>query len=281
MTAHFLQNVLRLAFRGGALCCLLVLFQPTPVAAQNALISRAGDQTTVTLACNHFPPAKIASDNAKPGYDVEILRSALATRNLTLLTPFYPWKRAYFLAESGLVDGLCSCSYLAERETDFLFSNPLGQEQIAFFMTQPELLDDINSLEDARNMTIGVVSGYSTEASARTAGVDIIAANDEETLINLLLLRRLDAIWSFKPPVDDVLAKLEKIRPEAATITSKIISKNPYYTCISRSRENASYLLEQLNIGLTTLRENGVYDKILEKYGVTPDVASHTPQLDR
>ena len=281
MTAHLPAHILRLAFRTGVLGCLLVLHHLTPATAQNTLISPPGDQTTVTLACNHFPPAKIADDTARPGYDVEVLRSAFATRNLTLITPFYPWKRAYFLAEAGLVDGLCSCSYLKERETDFLFSDPLGQEEIALFTTRSEILDTITTLEDARNMTIGVVSGYSTEVTARNAKLDVITAHDEETLLNLMLSRRLDAVLSFKPPVEYAMHELQKRRPETVDIKSKVISTSPYYSCITRHTQNADELLEQLNIGLEIIQENGTYDKILGKYGISSGAKPNGPTFNR
>jgi len=183
------------------LCFAIFLSIQTPAHAQKSLITPAGDQTTVTLACNPFPPSKIADEAYEPGYDVEIIRDAFATRNINLITPLYPWKRAEFLARTGQGDGLCSCSYLPERENDFLFSDLLGNVRVAVYATKQEALDIINNIEDAHSMTIGVVNGYSLEASARDAGIDLIMANSEATLVNLLLSRRLDAVLSFKSPM--------------------------------------------------------------------------------
>ena len=259
----------------GVISTALVL--ASAATAQNALISPAGQHETVTLACNPFPPSKIANNNSLPGYDVEVLRAAFMSRNITLITPFYPWKRAYFLAETGQVDGLCSCSYLPEREADFLYSDILGQVRIALYSTRAEVLEPIEKLEDATKMNIGVVNGYSLEATAREANLDVVIANSELTLVNLLMSRRLDAALSFTAPMDYLLNVGEKAIADANKIKKKVIANNPYYSCISKKSERAEVLLEQLNIGLKAIRDNGVYDSILEKYGITSDASKFLP----
>tara|TARA_E500000318_G_scaffold104119_1_gene109795 strand:- start:559 stop:1470 length:912 start_codon:yes stop_codon:yes gene_type:complete len=267
-----------------ALCCLcfaiLVAIQ-SPAHAQNSLMSPAGKHTTVTLACNPFPPSKIAGTASEPGYDVEILRAAFATRNITLITPFYPWKRAYFLARTGQVDGLCSCSYLPEREKDFLFSDLLGHVRVAVYATRQDIVDNVNTIEDARNMTVGVVNGYSLEASARDAGLDIIMANSEATLVNLLLSRRLDAVLSFKSPIDYLIKHGGNTMPDISSLKTKIIANNPYYSCITKNIDGSEELMAQFNLGLQTIRNNGLYENILAKYGTSPETDTISPDKNQ
>lgn len=245
--------------------------------AENSLGSSASERKTVTLACNPFPAAMIADNNIMPGFDVEILRAAFATRNITLLTPFYPWKRAYFLARAGHVDGLCSCSYLQERDTDFLFSDVLGNVQIAFYSTREHVFDLIDK-EDASKMTIGVVNGYSLEAFARNDKFDVVIANSEKMLVNLLISNRIDAALSFSVPMDYYLLNGDEDGvPDANKIKTKVIDRNPYYSCISRKTEKPDILLNQLNTGLKTIRQSGLYDSILAKYRTGPNT-SDAPQ---
>ncbi|MHC8491115.1 substrate-binding periplasmic protein [Thalassospira sp. SM2505] len=255
------------------LCLVIVLWSYGNAQAQNALISPPGKHHTVTLACNPFPPAKIANSTTKPGYDVEILRAAFASRNITLLTPFYPWKRAYFLAQSGQVDGLCSCSYLPERETDFLFSDILGHVRVALYATRDEILRSVDDLEDAKSMTVGVVNGYNLETAARTADIDVVMANSETTLVNLLLSKRLDAVLSFRAPMDYLLNVEKNDIPGISTIKTKTLSNDPYYSCITRKTEHADMLLKELNTGLAAIRQSGLYDSILGKYGILSELS--------
>jgi polar amino acid transport system substrate-binding protein len=256
------------------LAALMVTFTSTLIGvalADSFSDSLASDRKTVTLACNPFPAAMIADNNVMPGFDVEILRAAFAARGITLLTPFYPWKRAYFLASSGHVDGLCSCSYLSERKADFLFSDVLGTVQTAFYSTREHVFDLLDN-EDASKMTIGVVNGYSLEATARKARFDVVIANDERTLVNLLISKRIDAALSFSVPMDYYLPNGDDNgAPDVGKIKTKVISNNPYYSCISRKTENPEILLDHLNQGLKTVHQSGLYDSILAKYRMRLD----------
>lgn len=250
---------------------LVLLGTISTASSQNALIPPAGNQRTVTLACNPFPPSKIAENAALPGYDIEILRAALATRNITLITPFYPWRRAYFLASTGQVDGLCSCSYLPEREEEMLYSYLLGHVRVAFYAMGETALQSLAKISDARNMIIGVVSGYSLESTARAAGLDVLVVNNEATLLNMLLSRRIDAALSYKAPMEYELHYSQHTITDIAMVHSRVISTNPYFTCISRKAKDPKALLTELNNGLVTIRENGLFDKILARYGVTSE----------
>ncbi|WP_417829261.1 substrate-binding periplasmic protein [Thalassospira sp.] len=247
---------------------MLVLTMSQSAAAQNSDRPTVGHQQTVTLACNPFPPSKINSGAVLPGYDVEILRAAFATRNIELITPFYPWQRAYFLAKTGQVDGLCSCSYLIEREEHFLYSQLIGNVRVAFYATNDSVLAPLEKIDDARNMTVGVVNGYNLEAAARKAGLDVMTVNSETILINMLLSARLDMVLSYKAPMDSQLHDAANKIRGLDTIRSKVISNNPYYSCIARKAKNAHALINELNTGLATIRENGLFERIHAKYGI-------------
>ena len=258
----------RFCLASGFIALFLCLSHAGISDARNILIYPPGKQQTVTLACNPFPPSQIASKAALPGYDVEILRAAFASRNITLFTQFYPWRRAYFLARTGKVDGLCSCTYLREREDDFFYSYLLGHIRVAFYAVGNSALDKIEAIKDAKNMTVGVVNDYSLEASAREAGLDVLHVNNEATLLNMLLSRRLDVALSYEEPLDYQLHTADHEITEINKIRSKVISNNPYFSCISRNAKNPKTLLSELNTGLVTIRANGLYDKILAKYGI-------------
>lgn len=244
--------------------------------ADSSLGSSASERKTVTLACNPFPAAMIADNNVMPGFDVEILRAAFATRDITLLTPFYPWKRAYFLASAGHVDGLCSCSYLPERDAEFLYSDPLGDGEIAMYSTNEQVFDMIDT-EDASKLTVGVVNGYSLEVYARKAKFDVMIANSEKALVNLLNSNRIDAALTFRPPMDYYLLNGDEDGlPDVERIRTKVISTSSHYSCISRKTENPEILLDHLNQGLKTVHQSGLYDSILAKYRIRLD---HSPAM--
>ncbi|WP_296994755.1 substrate-binding periplasmic protein [Thalassospira sp. UBA1131] len=246
--------------------------------ADNSFGSSASERKTVTLACNPFPAAMIADNNVMPGFDVEILRAAFATRDITLLTPFYPWKRAYLLASAGHVDGLCSCSYLPERDAEFLYSDPLGDGEIAMYSTNEQVFDMIDT-EDASKLTVGVVNGYSLEVYARKAKFDVMIANSEKALVNLLNSNRIDAALTFRPPMDYYLLNGDEDGlPDVERIRTKVISTSSHYSCISRKTEAPEIILDHLNAGLKTIRQSGLFDSILAKYRTGQNTSDAAPE---
>lgn len=262
--------LLRPIYRLIGVVCLItgVMTGSKQAAADPPLLQPPNPRQNVILMCNPFPPSKIADRPVMPGSDVEILRAAFAVSHIAVITPFYPWKRAYLMAEQGAADGLCSCSYSPERETAFLYSNELGREHIGLFSLNNAALDGIEQLADAKQLTIGVVAGYTLESQARNAGLDVISANSENALLGLLLARRLDAIFSFQAPMQYTIRTRNQTHDQQVKLSYRDIDNSPYYSCISRKAKSSGFLLERLNHGLTVLRKNGVYGDILEKYGM-------------
>lgn len=67
------------------------------------------------------------------------------------------------------------------------------------YSTNEQVFDMIDT-EDASKLTVGVVNGYSLEVYAHKAKFDVITANSEKALVNLLNSNRIDAALTFRPP---------------------------------------------------------------------------------
>lgn len=238
---------------------------------------KAADATglEVTLACNVFSPSKIADRAHEPGFDVEILRAAFSASGVRLNTPFYPWKRAYLLAENGDVDGLCSCSYLRERETIFQYSDQIGLQHVGLFALEPDILSNVRNLDQASGLTVGVVAGYTLERYAKEAGLDTVSANSEKSLLALLRTGRIDAIYAFHETMATVVREHNLATNETLEPTYHETAAYPYFSCLSKRAGNAAIIAERLNEGLETIKTSGQYDAILERYGVLPKPRSN------
>lgn len=228
----------------------------------------------VTLACNVFAPSKIADRAHEPGFDVEILRAAFLASGVKLNTPFYPWKRAYLLAEQGAVDGLCSCSYLQEREATFQYSDQIGLQHVGFFALEPDTLTGIEKLDQASGLTVGVVAGYTLERYAKEAGLDTVSANSEDGLLALLRTGRIDVIYTFHETMAAVVKDHNQQTGENLRTHYRETVAYPYFSCLSKRAGNASLIAEWLNAGLKEIKTSGQYDAILERYGVLPSSPS-------
>src|SRR5260221_2835323 len=144
------------------------------------LADRAAADEAVHLACNDFPPLKIEhpGSNGLPGSDVDLLRELFRRADVPLHISYLPWKRAFAAAQEGQVNGLCSCSYAADRDADFLFSDEIGRVSVGIYslrQSQDASLD-VNSLQTLKDAalsgkTIGVVDGYAFEGDIDHYGI--------------------------------------------------------------------------------------------------------------
>lgn len=216
----------------------------------------------VRLACNVFPPQKISlpSETTFPGYDIEIIQEAFLSQGLATEFSFFPWKRAYLLVESGEFDALCSCSWRPERDKAFWYSEEMGNVSKGIFSIESQAF---NALSDLRDHKVGVVSGYNLEEELKVAGIsDIQSVVSDTLLLNLLLYKRVEAIYSYENTVNSLL-KVMSPRPR---IMFRQIENAPYYLCISRAHKGGEALVGKFNSGLQKLRSEGRYQSIIQRY---------------
>lgn len=225
------------------------------------LVGWAGPATAETLrfACNPFPPHKIADPGeGREGFDIEILRAALAGDTVEI--SFYPWRRALALAEDGTVDGLCSCSYLAEREAAFVFSTEIGNVSVGLFA----LADDRPMPNDGRalrGLTVGAVAGYNLTSELLDFGAVPAEAPDDAGAVAMLKARRFAYLYGYRDTVRWFAGQQENLRYVE-------LRPNPYYTCFSRKAGDAPARAARFDEAFRRLEQDGTITAIRARYGV-------------
>jgi polar amino acid transport system substrate-binding protein len=251
--AHVL--VLVLVFQFGS----VVAGQEAPIAGIDV---SSLENRSVKMACNVFPPQKIAlpSETDFPGYDIELIQAAFHEQGLNTEFGFFPWKRAYLLVKSGEYDALCSCSWLPEREQDFFYSQEMGRVAKGVFSLERR---DFKKIEELLGKSVGVVSGYNLEDELVSAGVfDIHSVMNDDLLLNLLLYERVEFIYSYENTIRFLLKK----RVNNLSIRFYEFESAPYYLCVNRTGKDGGTILQKFNTGLQALRDKGRYDQILQRY---------------
>lgn len=218
------------------------------------------NEVVVSLACNNFPPLKIEHPkDHSPGFDIELLKAVYALSKHEVRTTFFPWKRALVLAKSGEYDGLCSCSYTPEREKDFYFSDEIGKNSIGLYSLKKLKIENLSKLKDLK---VGVVRGYSLENDLKENKIDFTTSTSELNLLKMLEVKRLDAVYSFKVVISELLKTNSFHDPFFYTETSSA----PYFTCLSKKAKNSVSLLNQFNKSLKVIKTQKVYSQLLKKY---------------
>lgn len=214
---------------------------------------------TLHFACNPFPPHKIAdATDGRDGFDIEILRAALSGDTVEI--SFYPWRRALALAEDGVVDGLCSCSYLPEREQAFVFSTEIGNTSVGLFAVagdQP-LPKDGRAL---RGQTIGAVAGYNLTSELLEFGANPAEAPDDATAVAMLKAGRFAFLYGYRDTVRWFAGARESLRYTE-------LRPNPYYTCFSRKAGDAVARAARFDASFRRLEQDGTISAIRARYGV-------------
>ena len=228
------------------------------------------DDRAIVLACNDFPPLKIehpGSDGLR-GTDVEAIAEIAKRAGLNLEPQFMPWKRGYAEASDGTVDGICSCSYRADRAELFHFSEAIGETSVGVFHPsgdEPETIAGIVDLAMPGMGTIGVVKGYNLESELTDAKIAHVSVSGDQQALDMLVNHRLDHLYSFKAPIDFILRHASD---QGVTYTE--LRSSPYFLCLSKKVPGTQEMMGKINEAIASMRKDGAFDAIQQRYGQQP-----------
>lgn len=230
----------------------------------------AAEDRAIVLACNDFPPLKIehpGSDGLR-GTDVEAIAEIAKRSGLNLEPSFMPWKRGYAEASDGTIDGICSCSYRADRVELFYFSDPIGETSIGVFHPPGETPETITSLADLGKPgmgTIGVVKGYNLEAELADAKIAHLPVSGDQQALDMLRNHRFNHLFSFKAPIDFILR-----HGNGQDVGYTELRNSPYFVCLSKKVPGTEEMMGKINEAIAAMRKDGAFDAIQRRYGQQP-----------
>lgn len=244
--------------RCGALygCALLMALWCNPGVAQNLLGGGA----------QWHPYSFQDADGQAKGIAVDIVREVMAQNGQSLEFVFYPANRLNLLLNEGRVDLNYADSPIwntPDAGKRFVYSRPYlrVREYLYFLNDHPARRLPLNELQGLR---VGVVRGYtypSLDAALREDRLIKVETSREPALLELLQLRRVDAI----AVVDDVFADMltaRHIEPGHFTRGAKL-SDAPLV--IKLQREHA-HQLPRVNAALEKMIRSGEVERIRNSY---------------
>ncbi len=237
----------------------------------SALLSPARG-ADVQLMSTDFPPY-FAAGLPNGGPLTEIVTEAFAKVGHEANIQFVPWARAMEYAKDGKVDGLHGGWHSKERETWFVFSEPLPGNELVFYKRRGSKPDAFTSYEKLKQFTIGVVKAYRNPAAFETAGLQTDVANSDQTNLRKLANHRVDLVlidrglaeYLLKTELPEYRDQLEALEPSVETL--------PIHILISRKKDGHLKLVDDFNRGLGRLVAQGKLSRILEKHGLNTSVS--------
>ncbi len=226
------------------------------------------------IICNdgEWPPYGYKDPNNEEkciGVSVDIISEILSRKGLEFEVKIVPWKRCLKYVEHGKYHIVTDASRNPEREEKFLISDPIYFLRHGFFYEKSKF-DDlvIKTTQDVNKFTIGGVLGYNFGVyKFDTSKIDK-GAIDSKVLLTKLRAGRHDFAIGYVE-IFEAYAKMGSIDlsglgwieiPETTPLV--------FHMMFTRN-EKGKKILGIVNEGLKQLKNDGTFDKILKKSGIS------------
>ena len=256
------MDVVRLALVQCLLCMILLI--------SNVGLNAKEVPSKVVFVTSAYEPYVISQNGTVTGVFPDIIREALMNSGFTLEIQLVPWLRGEHALKMG--KAFASFPYLEtkERGEKFIFSETVINFFPKFFYLKLNFPDGFewNKLDDFNGYTLGGVLGYWYVKRFKQAGLKTFyAASDKQNII-LLERNRIDFTLIDELVGWDLVRKIFPDDLDSYGVASKPESGSAFHLMISPLYPNAKEITKRFNLGLQKIIENGIYQKILDKYNV-------------
>ncbi len=228
----------------------------------------ASAQTSKTIRLTNGEWQPYLSKNAPHlGFASHVVTEAFALVGVKVEYGFFPWARAYKLAEDGTWDGTAVWLDSEERREHFHYSDAVVPSKVAFFHLKDSGFD-WKSFEDLRDVKVGGTLKYAYgdefDAAEKAGIIKTDRAQNDQLGLKKLLKGRIEVfpgeIMVTYAQIRDSLSK-----DEIAMIThhAKHIHEKSQHLLLSKKVPGNEELRDLFNEGLKKLKASGKYDQII------------------
>ncbi|WP_432459577.1 substrate-binding periplasmic protein [Agarivorans sp. QJM3NY_25] len=202
------------------------------------------------------------------GVASHIVSEAFKLQGIEVHYQFFPWKRAYLLAELGEVDGSLIWSYNDNRAQQFLYSADFVIEGTSVFFHLKNFAFDWHKPQDLYGVKFGGAAGYKYQLLEKLERQKLItidrSKSDRSNFARLL--RGYIQVFQLDKAAGYYLLQQYFNPNEIAQITHhpKSVTSDRYYLIISKQTPNAQQLIAKFNRGLSQLKQSGRYQHMLQ-----------------
>lgn len=169
--------------------------------------------------------------------------------------------------KKGQYDGLMGAYYDQKRTQYFRYTDPIMENKDVFIGLKNGI-QSYKELNELKAYRIGVIRGASYADELIAQGFTVVEANDDLQSLRMLLKERLDLVLMSQTHFKYLLKNQDDL---SKSQTELVILEQPFrvvplYCLISLSRDDNKEIVERFNQALESLKENGSWDKILERY---------------
>ncbi|MCR8913484.1 amino acid ABC transporter substrate-binding protein [Marinobacter panjinensis] len=238
----------------------LVVLWSTPAFAHD-------DERQLSISVGDWPPFFVEGEPGQ-GSVARLVSDIFAEAGYEVEFHFLPWKRAYREAAAGKHDATAIWMYAADREKDFVYSDPVMNERFVLFYRKAAPIH-WDQIADLSNLRLGASIGYSYgpkfDRAVENEILDVEWVASTELNFRRLLYGRIDA-FPEEINVGYYILRRETDQEEAHQITHhpEPISENKSFLLFPADEPETERLREIFNRGLKTFRDDGRYSNYFE-----------------
>lgn len=244
-------------------------------------VVNATGQPLLRISAGEWPPY-LSARLIHQGPIAHLIRDLLGEEGYQVEFSFLPWPRAYAEAAAGKYDASAVWMHKQDREQDFLFSEPLLDEQFVFFHLKSQPFD-WQRFEDLDGMTLGGGLEYSYgagfDAYLDSGRVRLERVSSDRQNFEKLLKERV-VLYPQELNVGYAALRSEFSVEDAARITHhpQPLLVNLSYLLLPRRLEQSDTLRQRFNVRLQQFRQSGRYQQYFDNLQAghyTPAPAPH------
>lgn len=233
---------------------IIFLWVPSTLNADNRkVVTIGGDE-------NYPPYEYVDRDGDYKGFNVDVMKAIANAEGIDIRLKPMEWSEALDALDAGRIDVIQGMSKSIQRNEKFDFSGPLiSNSQVIFVRNETT---NIVEPKDLAGHTVAIQSGdINSEIVKQIKGIMISPYDNQEQAMDALLLGEVDAFVGNKLTGTFVLQNMRQYN--RVKIVGEPLSVTSY--CSAVKNGNAQ-LLTLLNKGLDTIKEDGTYDLLYDKW---------------
>ncbi|MEQ1787020.1 MAG: basic amino acid ABC transporter substrate-binding protein, partial [Acidimicrobiales bacterium] len=233
------------------------------VTAPEGLVS---DGTLTVCSDTPYEPFEFKDDAGEDtGYDMDLLRAIGSSADLELSVIDLPFDGILGSLEAGDCDVVASAVTITEERAQQVdFSDPYFDADQSLLI-KADQAGEITSLADLDGSTVGVQSGTTGEtyANENATGAEVKSFEDSDGLFAALESGDIVAILQDLP-----VNGYRSTQDDTVVVIETYPTEEQYGFAVKKGNTS---MLDFLNTGLTTLRDDGTFDEIYASYFGDPE----------
>ncbi|XPV76086.1 MAG: substrate-binding periplasmic protein [Desulfovibrio sp.] len=215
-------------------------------------------------------PPYVSETLPEKGFATAIIRAVVQEMGMEAQLDFYSWERALYLVQKGEVPATYPWIKNDVRGEYAYFSDPIHKSDEGFYYLKERFPDGvvIHDIEDLNAYFLGGIHSYWYLPKLVEAGLSVDLSYDAERAFVKLGAGRFDLLPVNKLRGTFAIYKKVPLRAKEFGFTPNPFAEGEMRVMFSKAHPDALSLMNKFNAALKRLRENGGYERVLDRFGM-------------